>query len=195
LEFGVWRFAPFGAGWIVRLVRKRKPRIFGGMRTLFVLIVGIVIGAAGMHYYLEQPQSTAAATGSTGSTRQAADGALARTRAAASDVSDRVAEKMREWKLTPADIRADLAKTGQVARENAARARDKVSDARIVTVIKAKFVLDRELSANAIEVTSKDGDVTLTGTVTAEPLIGKAVAHALDTDGVQHVTSKITVRS
>ena len=150
-----------------------------------------------MYYYSEQRPETAAApaSGAAGSARDAADRALAKTRATASEVSDRVSEKMREWKLTPADIRADLAKTGEVARENAARARDRVSDARIVTVIKAKFVLDRELSANAIEVTSKDGNVTLSGTVGSEPLIGKAVAHALDTEGVQHVTARITVHN
>lgn len=170
------------------------------MRFLFVLLLGAVLGAAAMYMYDRDfsgvhHTNTAASYATTDSARDAADRAMAKTRATASDVSDAVSEKMQAWHLTPTDIRADLAKGGEVVRQNTARAREKVADVRIVAVIKAKFVLDRDLSATAIAVDSTDGNVTLTGTVASDALIGKAVAHALDTDGVTHVASKLTVGS
>lgn len=167
------------------------------MRTLLVLIVGIAIGAFGLYLYQHHPERLSAANPTTGnvsaSAREATHAAVATTRAAAEDVSGTLGKKMKAWHLTPDDIRADLSKSGAVARQNAERAREKVSDVRIVTVIKAKLVLDRDLSASAISVESNDGNVTLTGTVAAEPLIGRAVALALDTSGVHHVTARLSV--
>lgn len=166
------------------------------MRTLFVLIVGIVLGALGYYVYETQPQFVGhASPPPSKSARDTANDMVARGRSFASDASDRFAQKLREWHLTGPDIHADLQKTGEVARQNTARIRERVSDARIVAVIKAKIVLDRDLSVNSIQVESRDGNVTLTGTVTAEDLIGRAVGDALDTDGVQHVTSRLKVET
>lgn len=168
------------------------------MKTLFVLLVGIAIGAAGMYYYLGQPRTpgpTAVESDPSLSARDATDRAIARTRAVASDMSDALSEKMKEWKLTPADIRADLSRGGEIARQKTAVARERVADVRIIAMIKAKFVLDRDLSVTSIDVSSNDGKVVLTGTVASEALIGKAVAHALDTDGVQNVNAKLTVKN
>lgn len=165
------------------------------MKTLLVLIVGIAIGVFGVYYYQQRLATGAPITQRGSSSAQdSADAAMAKTRAAASDFSEALAAKMQAWHLSPEDIRADLARSGQVARENTARLREKAVDARIVAMIKAKFVLDRDLSANAITVESTDGDVTLGGTVPAENLIGKAVALAMDTDGVHHVTARLTVQ-
>jgi hypothetical protein len=109
----------------------------------------------------------------------------------ASEVREEVADKMRQWHLTPDEIRADLAHTGEVVRENAAVAGDKIADARIVTVIKSKFVLDRDLSAIDIHVEANDGRVKLSGTVASNDLIAKAVMLALDTSGVKSVSAKL----
>jgi osmotically-inducible protein OsmY len=164
------------------------------MRTLFVLILGIAIGAAAYYYYEQRPKTFSERAGQfSDSARSSANHAADQARAAAGQLSTGLSEKLREWHLTSDDIRADLAKTGEVVRENAARAKVKVADARIVATIKAKFVLEKDLSASAIAVDSTDGDVTLTGTVASEALIGKAVALALDTDGVQHVKAKLNV--
>jgi hyperosmotically inducible periplasmic protein len=169
------------------------------MKTLFVFLVGIALGAYGLYYYEHQAPTSAtlAASGNSAaaSAHDTTNQAMARGREFAGSVSDSVAAKMQEWHLTAPDIRADLAKTGQVVRDNTARARERASDVRIIAVIKAKFVLDRDLSAGAIEVESQDGNVTLTGTVDSEDLIGRAVADALDTDGVHHVAAKLTVRA
>ncbi len=164
------------------------------MRTLFILIVGIVLGAVGYHIYQTRPPFVGPARpAESKSARAAANDMVSRGRAFATDASDKFSEKLRDWHLTGADIHADLAKTGEVVRQNTARARERVSDVRIVAVIKAKYVLDRDLSVNAIQVESHDGDVTLTGTVPADDLLGRAVADALDTEGVHHVTAKLKV--
>ena len=165
------------------------------MRFLFVFLLGLILGAAALYYYQQHP-ATSAAAGNTASdlsasARDATARAVAKTRAVASDVSDALAQKIQDWHLTPADIHADLARSGQVARENAGQIGDRVADARIISVIKAKLVLDRELQASAISVDCKDGAVTLTGTVANESLVGRAVALAMDTTGVRHVTARL----
>jgi osmotically-inducible protein OsmY len=109
----------------------------------------------------------------------------------ATSARDTTSEQLRRWHLTSDDIKDDLARTGQVVRANARVAGERISDARILTVIKAKYVLDRDLSARDIAVEVNDGDVALAGTVPSTELIGKAVALALDTDGVRHVAARL----
>jgi osmotically-inducible protein OsmY len=164
------------------------------MRTLIVLFLGIAIGAAGLYYYQQQPSHAPATSELSAKTHDAAERAAEKTRAVAADVSAGLGEKMRDWHLTRDDIRADLARGGEIAREKAAVAKVKIADAAIVATIKAKYVLDRELSANRIGVEANEGSVTLSGTAPSEEAIGKAVALALDTEGVRHVTSKISVK-
>ena len=107
---------------------------------------------------------------------------------------DSIEEKLKEWRLGPDDIKSDLAKTGEVVRQNAQSAGEKINNARIVAVIKAKFVLHHELYAHEIDVDCHDGNVALRGYVGSHDLIGKAVALALDTDGVRHVVSNLGVQ-
>lgn len=170
------------------------------MKTLFVFILGLAIGAVALYYYQRQPvagstreQLATTTHDATEAARASADRAVDKTRAAASDVSDAVQQKMRDWNLTPENIRAELGRGKEVVRENAARAGEKIADARIVTMIKAKYVLDRDLSAVDIDVDSRDGRVTLNGSVASEAALGKAVALALDTDGVRNVSSRLSV--
>ena len=68
------------------------------------------------------------------------------------------------------------------------------ADARIVAAIKAKYAADSDLSVWRISVSSDQGHVTLSGTVSAEENIGKAVALALEADGVRDVTSTLAVK-
>jgi hypothetical protein len=103
-------------------------------------------------------------------------------------------EKLRQWHLTPDDIRQDLSKTGEVVRTQAGAVGGKISDARILTVIKAKYVLDRDLSVCDIHVSVENGRVILAGTVTSEDLLGRAVALALDTGGVADVHSRLALK-
>lgn len=113
------------------------------------------------------------------------------------NAKDAVADKIVEWKLTPADIKADLEKTGRVVREKSVAAGEKsgeiISDARIVTVINGKLLADPDLSALKIDVDADKNVVTLTGTVKSDELVGRAVELALDTDGVTRVVSLLKV--
>lgn len=169
------------------------------MKTaLIFFLLGAIAGAFALYVY-QQPAPAAVAAASTGSSlsskaRAAVDDIGAKTRDTAGRVKDSMADKLQEWHLTPDDIKADLAKTGQVVRSKTAVVGDRIGDARIVAVVKAKFVLDRDLSALDINADCRDGDVSLRGTVATHDLIGKAVVLALDTDGVHNVVSQLTVR-
>ncbi|MDR0352600.1 MAG: BON domain-containing protein [Opitutaceae bacterium] len=110
---------------------------------------------------------------------------------------DAVAQKLVEWKLTPADIKEELATTSRVVREKArstgAAISSGVSNARIIAVIKAKYTLDRNLDTAGISVDCDAGKVTLTGTLADAALVGRAITLALDTEGVNEVVSLLTV--
>lgn len=78
-------------------------------------------------------------------------------------------------------------------RNKAVAAGERISDARVVALVKAKYVLAGDLSAIDIGVECHNGEVTLTGVVASPELIGRAIALALDTTGVHNVASKLTV--
>jgi len=161
------------------------------MKVILLLIIGGILGVVAVHFYhrYEAGQCALAA-------RAPAANPPATTPAAPSsgdESKDAFSQKLADWHLTPDDIRNDLAKTGEVVRTKAHEVGEKIDDARIVAIIKAKFVLDRDLSALDISVASRQGDVTLGGTVAAPGLIGKAIVLSLDTEGVHSVDSKLQV--
>jgi hypothetical protein len=127
----------------------------------------------------------------------AAKQAAEKTKEVALDVKDAVATKLTEWKLTPADIKADLEQGGRVVREKTAAAGERAGamfdNAKAVTAINARLLTDPKLSALKINVDADQGVVTLKGTVESPELIGRAIALALDTDGVTRVVSLLTV--
>jgi len=128
---------------------------------------------------------------------QKMDTAATQVKDAAVKAKDAVADKLTEWKLTPADIKADLEKSGRVVREKTLAAGEKaggaIDNARIVTDINGKYVADKDLSALKINVDADQGVVTLRGTVQSAGLIGRAIELALDTDGVTQVVSLLQV--
>jgi hypothetical protein len=142
-------------------------------------------------------KAEAAVKSAAAKTGDALEAAAAKTKEAALDAKDAIAGKLAEWKLTPADIKADLEKGGRVVRSKAAVVGAKTGEvfdnARVVTVINAKLVGDRRLSALKIDVEADRGVVTLKGTVGSVELIGRAITVALDTDGVTQVVSLLTV--
>jgi lambda repressor-like predicted transcriptional regulator len=147
------------------------------MKGLFIFLLGLAIGALGLAWYRDDftPKATVA-------------------REKASALKDSVDQRLKDWHLTPEEIKADLQKTGEVVRSNAKAAGGSINDARIVAQINAKLVLDADLSARAIDVDCSGGRVTLRGTVPSEALLGRAVALALDTSGVANVASKVSVK-
>ncbi len=146
------------------------------MKYLIILVLGVALGIYVDRYQLRWPELTRPVSSEHGAA-----------------VRDGLDDKLHQWRLTPDDIRQDLARTGQVVRNQASNVGEKMSDARIVAVVKSKYILDRDLSAVEIHVSAHDGRVALEGTVDTPDLVGRAVALALDTGGVSGVDSKLVI--
>jgi hyperosmotically inducible protein len=82
------------------------------------------------------------------------------------------------------------------AREAADKAKDAMpdlSDAGITTKVKSKFLGDTDVPGLKIDVDTKDGVVTLTGTVETAAEKQRAMELAKNTDGVKSVVDRIKV--
>lgn len=156
------------------------------MRVLLSLIIGIVIGIAAVWYFEHNKNN---------SQFNSAGQEIKNT---AQSAGDALSEKLKDWRLDRESITNELARTGRVMRDKANAAGKAVSDAtadgRVTAAIKAKYVRDSDLSAWDIHVSTTDGVVTLSGTVSSPDLIGKAMEQALDTDGARQVISTIQVK-
>jgi hyperosmotically inducible periplasmic protein len=160
------------------------------------LVIGVMLGAAGFWFIQkkagEHPEAQR---------RYEQSAAQLRTNAteAAHNVSDALQAKLDTLDLNAAEIKKELAQTGQIVRRKAQdigeAAVNAASDARAVAEIKAKYLQDRTLSVWKISVSCNQGHVTLSGTVSSSEDIGKAVALALEAKGVRDVTSKLQVKS
>ena len=71
---------------------------------------------------------------------------------------------------------------------------NKLDDGAITAAIKAKFANDQTVSAKTIDVDTKDGVVTLNGTVSSQAEADKAKELAQSVDGVKTVNSNLVVR-
>ena len=157
------------------------------MKEFFVgLIVGVVLTVITGWYFLTVRHLPVV--------RQAQDSTATTLR----QTADTVEAKLVAWHLTNADIEQELKQTGKVVRrqmrELGATVADATADARITAQIKGKLALNRELSAKSIAVSTTDGRVTLSGTVANAKLIGKALALALETEGVREAAATLKVK-
>lgn len=84
---------------------------------------------------------------------------------------------------------------GGAISEAAGKVAEAVDDAAITTAVKAKLIGDSQVSGTKIDVDTKDGIVTLKGTVKSDEEKSKAIQIARDTKGVQRVEDQLTVRS
>ena len=85
-------------------------------------------------------------------------------------------------------------RAGQRASQAASEAGEVLSDAALTAKIKSKMALDDHVTASSIGVTTKDGRVTLTGTVGSDDERRRAIDLARDTKGVSGVDDRIVVR-
>jgi hyperosmotically inducible periplasmic protein len=118
---------------------------------------------------------------------------------------DGVRQVVDKLSLAPHGKAPGRAGSGTAARETdsirehaktvANRVENELSDTLLTTKVQAMFYLDREVKAANIDVTTRGGVVTLTGTVANEVVRKKAVADAKSTDGVRQVVDKLTVTS
>lgn len=122
---------------------------------------------------------------------------VAQAQQSASDARAALGKKLDDWNLTASEIKSDLEKTGRIVRKRTLSAGERVGgaldNARVGAVIKGKFIADKDLSALDIEVDADKGVVTLTGSVASAELVGRAIALALDTEGVTEVVSLVAV--
>ena len=159
------------------------------------LLLGLILGAAGYWFIQnkarEHPEAEHRA-------EEAAAQAQSSAGQTAHHLSEALKAKLETLDLRSEQIKDELARTGKIVRRKAhdlgEQVADAAADARIVTTIKAKYAADADLSVWKISVSSDQGHVTLTGTVSAEENIGEAVAAALEVDGVRDVTSTLAVK-
>jgi hyperosmotically inducible periplasmic protein len=64
-------------------------------------------------------------------------------------------------------------------------------DAVVITMVKGKLQADAEVGQTMIDVEARNGEVTLKGTADTAAQIGRAIALALDTQGVTKVSADI----
>ena len=157
------------------------------MRVLLALILGLALGAAAVWYF------------GIGKNDARVQSFTNQVENAAKSAGDAIQEKLKALKLSPDDVKDELAKTGQVVRRKAKEAgqaiADATADARITAAIKAKLLANRDLSPLSISVNTTDGVVTLSGAVPSVDAISKAMLIAMETDGVKEVISALQVKS
>jgi osmotically-inducible protein OsmY len=159
------------------------------------LVLGIILGAVGYWFVekkaKEHPEAQQRYEQSAAQLQNSAT-------EAAHNLSDAMRAKLDTLDLSTDKIKDELAKNGQVVRRKAVdigdKAADAASDARAVAEIKAKYAADSTLSAWDISVSCNQGHVTLSGTVSSPEDVGRAMAIALDADGVRDVTSTLVVK-
>jgi hypothetical protein len=170
----------------LRSPSKLPQRLYIIMKIFLTLLVGIAIGIAAVWYFNHDKNNSQFQT------------AGQEIKSTAQNAGDALGDKLRSWHLDRDSITNELAKTGKVIREKTSEAGKAISDAtadgRVTTAIKAKLVKDPDLSAWDIHVSTTDGVVTLSGTVSSPDLIGKAMELALDTEGARQVVSTLQVK-
>lgn len=157
------------------------------MRVFLALLVGLIVGGVAIWVL-----TSGNARESLRQTGETLDQATQSTRSA-------IQEQVKKLDLDPERVKEELSKSGQVVRKKAEQAghaiADATSDARITTAIKAKLVADSDLPALSISVNTTDGVVTLSGAVSSSAEISRAMALAMETEGVREVISTMQIRS
>jgi len=163
-------------------------------------IIGLLAGAfitIGALWYFTEGRTLSTVKKTEKQVAAQAEKALESVQGAGEQAKLVLAAKLEALELRSEDIKEELAEKGSVvrrkAREIGESAADAAVDVRITATVKAKLAADTELSAISISVSTTAGRVTLSGTVTSPELIGKAIALALETDGVREVVSTLQI--
>jgi len=162
------------------------------------VLVGVMVGA-GVYWFLTVDERKPAAQRA----EERADAQTEKARQLAGESAEHAAKalsaRMEALELRTEDIRKELAAKGRVVRRRAKdlgeAATSAALDARATAEIKAKLAAAPDLSALRISVSTTAGKVTLEGTVSSHELVGRAMALALETDGVRDVESRLRVES
>ncbi len=127
--------------------------------------------------------------------RNAGNSAASAIGSAANNMS--TTARMAEWKLNPSDIQADLDNNKEIVRTKnpEAGAPTGTTDKSVVeSMVKSRLQADSDIAALKLRVSAdKHGEVTLKGKAHSADEVGRAIALALDTEGVTKVTSKLKI--
>lgn len=111
--------------------------------------------------------------------------------AATTGIDERAEQKAREG----VDKTKELAREGaDKVREGANKTGRVMTDAAITTAVKSKLLADTAVAGLKIDVDTKNGVVTLNGTVNTRTEADRALTLARETDGVNRVIDNLTVR-
>ena len=113
---------------------------------------------------------------------------LARTTDGVTRVEDGIAVMAIDARSTTAAITTAPGAAGE------APVVSQVDDASITTKIQAKYFLDRDVKAGALDVTARDGVVLVDGTVPTAAAKDRALTLARETDGVLQVIDRVRVQ-
>jgi osmotically-inducible protein OsmY len=107
-----------------------------------------------------------------------------------------VSSRITEWRLSGTEIQADLDRGVAIVRTKdsvVGAPTGSTDDEVIETMVKGKLQADREVSKAMIEVDADNGEVSLKGSADSADAVGRAIALALDTQGVMKVSSEVKV--
>jgi hypothetical protein len=116
--------------------------------------------------------------------------------AAMSNVADNVSAKLTEWRLSAQDIEADIRADRPIVRtKDAAGAPTGTMDkSTLKNAVEGRIKADPQVGNLKLDVNAKsESEIELEGKAQSAEQIGRAIALALDTEGVNKVTSKIDI--
>lgn len=115
----------------------------------------------------------------------------------ANDFKPAFADRITEWKLTPADLKDELQTSGRIVRSRTPGAGEPTGpmDAILASSINSKLQDDADTTALKIAVEANKGVVTLTGFAQSPEQLGHIIALSLDTGGVTQVVSLIKLET
>jgi osmotically-inducible protein OsmY len=105
---------------------------------------------------------------------------------------------MSEWRLSASEIQADLDRGVTIVRTKdsvVGAPTGSTDDEVLKTMVKGKLQADSETSKAMFNVEAKNGEVTLSGSAENAASIARAMALALDTQGVTKVSSDVKVNA
>jgi hypothetical protein len=104
--------------------------------------------------------------------------------------------RVKEWRLSAADLQAEIGAGTPIVRTKAIGAdapTGRTDDEALHTLINNRLLADSDTVRVATKMDVKNGEVTLRGDAASAELIGRAMAIALDTNGVTKVTSEMKI--
>jgi hyperosmotically inducible protein len=120
--------------------------------------------------------------------------AAAATTGAVREEAGEAAREVREEAREATEEARELGREGQTrAGEAADRTGAVMTDAGVTAAVKTKFLADTSVSGLKIDVDTRDGVVTLTGTVATRAEADRAISMARETTGVKSVVDNLRI--